>query len=180
MSLHSDPFSRPVDVKSLLTAQCGTAEGWETESDDGPGPRSDSDESDGDDGVPAAECQATGNKCFKDGKLDLALLWYARALAALVKQADVDLSAVGAVLCNRSAALVKLGRHDAACADAAQAVELQPDQVKPHYRHACALRALGRHDAAVAACDKGLALAPGHAQLNEVRRACRAALAVAD
>eukprot|EP00966_Prymnesium_polylepis_P278320 6430670-Prymnesium_polylepis.1 len=128
--------------------------------------------SDANNDPPASECQATGNALFKEGRLEDAVRWYARALVALMRPRDVDVATVSAVLCNRSAALGKMGQHHAACDDAAEAAALQPAQVKPHYRHACALRALGRHEDAVAACDKGLALSLGHAQLTDVRRAC--------
>ena len=51
---------------------------------------------------------------------------------------------VSAVLCNRSMALLKLGRNEEALVDAVRAVFVDSQSLKPRYRHACALKARGR------------------------------------
>ncbi|KAL1525531.1 hypothetical protein AB1Y20_020387 [Prymnesium parvum] len=167
---HANPFQRPVDTRSMLIAQRGEGESSSHESDDDNSSLS-SAESHAE-LYSAAECQATGNDRVKQGALEEALLWYARALAALVSEEVVDMQAVAAVLCNRSMTLLKLGRHSEALEDATQAVSLQPEKPKPLYRRACALRALGQLEDAVHACDAGLALAPGSSHLEELRCSC--------
>lgn len=61
------------------------------------------------------------------------------------------------LLCNRSAVLLKLGRHAEAAEDARSAVALAPRRVKAHYRLACALQAGNNYEAAleVRGCREG-------------------------
>ena len=81
-------------------------------------------------------------------------------------------------LCNRSAALLKLGRPHEAAADARLAVTLSPpDFVKGHYRLACALQAEGELDEALETCRAALRVAPDHPQLVALAQQCAAALA---
>ena len=117
----------------------------------------------------ASTHKAAGDDAFRAGDFERAIAAYAEALAAL---ASDDSATRSSILCNRSAALMKLSRADEAVRDAASAVAATPDAVKPHYRHACALRAGGAIGEALAACDAGLALAPGHVQLLELAHAC--------
>ena len=116
----------------------------------------------------AISCQETGNNYFREGDAAAACIWYGHALEAL----QADTTSKVSILCNRSAALLKLDRCIEAVADAALAVSLTPDAVKPRYRHAGALRALGALDEAIAACDVGLKLSPANAQLSSLRRSC--------
>ena len=123
--------------------------------------------------VSPAEWQQIGNRLFKEDDLNEACHAYTNALAGLVAEhATMDISIMVAVLCNRSAARVKLYRAEDAVDDAADAVRLDPSQVKPHYRLATALRAMGRHREAMDACDAGLELSPGHEQLVKLRASC--------
>ena len=74
------------------------------------------------------------------------------------------------LLCNRAAALIKLGRFaDAAC-DAAEAANFEPSFVKAHYRLACALKSLGQKEKALKACMDGIALQPESAQLQKLEK----------
>ena len=66
----------------------------------------------------ASSHQAAGNKLFKEGFLDEAICAYDLALEA----AD-DSAARTAILCNRSAALLKLARHREAALAADHALE---------------------------------------------------------
>ncbi|XP_061624540.1 tetratricopeptide repeat protein 28-like isoform X3 [Phyllopteryx taeniolatus] len=66
---------------------------------------------------------------------------------------------------NRSAALLKLGRHQAALDDAEQARELNPKWPKAYFRQGVALQYLGRHADALAAFASGLAQDPKSLQL---------------
>ena len=65
-----------------------------------------------------AQCQSEGSRYFKMGDFGSACEWYTRALDAAAA-AESDSSVVTAVLCNRSSALLKAGRYDAAVDDAA-------------------------------------------------------------
>ena len=131
----------------------------------------------------ATELHAEGNRLFKEGDLDAACDVYRNAMAALAANAGgqhaTEQPTMSAVLCNRSAALLKLGRHEEAIVDAARAVFMDSKSVKPRYRQACALKALGRNGDAIKACDAGLAISTGNSQLSELKRACAAALAAA-
>jgi len=119
--------------------------------------------------VDAAEKRATGNQLFKNGDLEAACEAYASALEALLYNTEPDLSAMSAVLCNRSAALVRLDRGEDAVRDATDAVQFDPRQVKPYYRLATALDSLGRHREVVDVCDEALELAPESEQLEALR-----------
>jgi Flp pilus assembly protein TadD len=78
---------------------------------------------------------------------------------------DTNMANRPEVLCNRAAALIKLGRFEDAACDASEASDLEPSMLKAHYRLACALKALGRRDCGLKACRAALALQPDHAQL---------------
>jgi tetratricopeptide (TPR) repeat protein len=175
MSLWADnPWSKPLDVHDF---RHGKEHG--SSSEDG-----------GDDGdddaaqnaaapaaaptaVDAVERRAAGNEHFKKGELEAAYEAYSLALSALVDVPEPDISAMSAVLCNRSAALVKLGRAAEAVQDATDAVQLGWKQVKPYYRLATALYSSGKSREVllqvVDACDEGLELAPENEQLEELR-----------
>ncbi|XP_061672969.1 tetratricopeptide repeat protein 28-like isoform X1 [Syngnathoides biaculeatus] len=66
---------------------------------------------------------------------------------------------------NRSAALLKLGRHQAALDDAEKARVLNPKWPKAYFRQGVALQYLGRHADALAAFASGLAQDPKSLQL---------------
>ncbi|XP_032367617.1 tetratricopeptide repeat protein 28 [Etheostoma spectabile] len=66
---------------------------------------------------------------------------------------------------NRSAALLKLGRHRAALDDAGKACRLNPKWPKAYFRQGVALQYLGRHADALAAFASGLAQDPKSLQL---------------
>lgn len=120
----------------------------------------------------AAAHKASADKLFKEGFLDEAICAYDLALAV----ADDD-AARTAILCNRSAVLLKDNKCKEATSDAARAVALDPANVKPRYRQACALSALGKTREAMAACDAGIKLAPDNAQLQALRSRCEQELA---
>ena len=77
------------------------------------------------------------------------------------------------LLCNRAAALMKMGRYEDAANDARDAIQDAPEGfVKAHYRLACALRGAGDNAGAQAACDDALQIRPGNDQLKVLREAC--------
>ncbi|KAL1523107.1 hypothetical protein AB1Y20_018064 [Prymnesium parvum] len=76
-------------------------------------------------------------------------------------------------LCNRSAALLKLGLPAAAASDARRAVKLSPSpHVKAHYRLACALECTGEWAEALLVVGKALLIQPHHPQLEAIRERC--------
>lgn len=75
------------------------------------------------------------------------------------------------LLCNRSAAQLKLGRYDAAVQDARRATDAAPSFVKAHYRLACALQGRGDVEEALRSVDAALLLEPTHRELRGLRDA---------
>ena len=77
------------------------------------------------------------------------------------------------LLCNRSAALMKMGRYADAATDARGAMQDAPEGfVKAHYRLACALRGGGDNAGALRACDEALQIWSGNDQLKALRELC--------
>ena len=66
------------------------------------------------------------------------------------------------LLCNRSAALLKLKQNGAAVEDASLAISLHPDAIKPRYRLASALLANGDSDGALQALEPALQQQPAN------------------
>jgi len=80
-------------------------------------------------------------------------------------------------LCNRSAALLKLGLQREAADDARLAVALSPPNfVKGHYRLASALHAANELEETLQTCRAALRITPDHPQLVELAERCAAAL----
>ncbi|RNF06988.1 mitochondrial import receptor subunit [Trypanosoma rangeli] len=102
------------------------------------------------DGIPTkpektAEYRARGNDAMRRGDLRKALRWYSEAL-----QCEPASSTLWS---NKAAAMVQLGRGDAALSDAEKAISLDPTNIKAYYRKASALYLLGAR-AAAARCVK--------------------------
>ena len=70
-------------------------------------------------------------------------------------------------LANRSLCHLRLGKHDAALADAKAAVERDKNSAKARYREGMAAQALGQHAMAVSALEAAVSLEPGNSQLVE-------------
>lgn len=100
------------------------------------------------------------------GKLDLALASYDRALALRPDFAEV--------ISNRGTCLERLGRLDDALASYQRALALRPDFFDALYNLGNVLCTLGRHAEALAAYDRALAVRPSHADaLNNRGQALR-------
>ncbi|RNE98792.1 mitochondrial import receptor subunit [Trypanosoma conorhini] len=93
----------------------------------------------------AEEYRARGNDAMRQGELRKALRCYSEAL-----QCEPASSTLWS---NRAAAMIRLGRGDAALSDAEKAISLDPTNVKAYYRKASALSLLGAR-AAAACCVK--------------------------
>jgi hypothetical protein len=109
-----------------------------------------------------------GNDAFRTGD------W---ATAAVKYTASLDAKRAAPVLRNRAAAFLKLGKPDAALADAVAALELEPGHVKARFRHGLALHALQRYAEAGASLSAALAAEPGNAQIRDALRMTEFALA---
>ena len=110
-----------------------------------------------------------GNACFKSADFAAAAVSYTEALAAVPGDA--------AVLSNRAAAFLKLGRHQQALEDATAAAEAAPDAAKAHFRRGLALHALARYAEAGPALARAAQLEPRNAQIADALRMTEMALA---
>lgn len=111
---------------------------------------------------------AAAKRAFADGNYEEAARLYS---SLLERKSAVDQRHL--LLCNRSAALMKLGRYEAAASDARTAIQTAPEGfVKAHYRLACALRGAGDYAGAISECDRALQIRPGNEQLKGLRDTC--------
>ena len=97
----------------------------------------------------------------------------ARLYSALLERRPDATEQRHLLLCNRSAALMKMSRFEEAANDARAAIETAPEGfVKAHYRLACALRGGGDYAGALAECNRALQIRPGNDQIQALREAC--------
>lgn len=104
-----------------------------------------------------------GNRFFKAKQYAQALEMYTQAIAGVPSS---ESSLLGALLSNRSACHLQLGRHADALNDARCCAELRPDWAKAYYRLGNALAAGDRLGDAVAAFRRGAALDPDSADMR--------------
>lgn len=128
----------------------------------------------------AAAQQTAGNDAFKAGDFASAAAAYTSAMAGGGSGKKDNTSA--ALLANRAACWLKLGRFEAALADSERAVEMEPGHVKALFRKGLALKALGRLQEAGAALSAAQAAEPGNAAVRDAilllqRAAAKAAAA---
>lgn len=102
---------------------------------------------------------------FAAGDFESSVSWFSEAITEGCASRHV-------LLCNRSAALIKLSRLAEALADANEALQECPCSVKAHYRRAQALAAMNQHKLAAEACADALKLEPGNLQLEALRSSC--------
>ncbi|KAL1495889.1 hypothetical protein AB1Y20_014533 [Prymnesium parvum] len=115
-------------------------------------------------GAPALISRAKA--AFTSGDFQTSATWFEAALR------ESNCAERHLVLCNRSAALLKLRRLAEALADADEAACLCPTFVKAHYRRAQALSAMEEHDLAAVACARALELQPDNEQIIGLLRSC--------
>jgi tetratricopeptide (TPR) repeat protein len=113
---------------------------------------------DGEPAEVAANFKNQGNDAFKLGKKGYrdALEFYSKGLA--IKANDVKLNAILHV--NRAAVNLELKNYRAVLNDCAEALKLEPENVKAFYRAAKACLALGKLEEALDAADCGLKIDP--------------------
>ena len=115
-----------------------------------------------------ASPDAAAKRAFAEGHYEEAARLYS---SLLERKSAVDQRHL--LLCNRSAALMKLGRYEDAASDARTAIQAAPEGfVKAHYRLACALRGAGDYAGAISECDRALLIRPGNEQLKGLRETC--------
>ena len=97
-------------------------------------------------------------KAFREGNFDQAIRLYTWLLEAAAYDAHAEKHAIW---CNRSAALLKVGRYNEAAADARNALPAAPEgSIKAMYRLACAEKAMRRYTVAVQVLDDALEVRP--------------------
>jgi Flp pilus assembly protein TadD len=122
------------------------------------------------------ECERNktrGNEAFGAGEYVQAILLYTLALDKAHELPDKDgdakkpLFARDVTLSNRAACFLKLGQHDKAQADAEQALEWNPENVKAMFRRGLALHATGQFADALPVLAKAHKLEPKNKQIKQ-------------
>ena len=122
------------------------------------------------------ECERNktrGNEAFGAGEYVQAVLLYTLALDKAHELPDQDgdakkpLFARDVTLSNRAACFLKLGQHEKAQADAEQALEWNPDNVKAMFRCGLALHAMGQFSDALPVLAKAHKLEPKNKQIKQ-------------
>lgn len=124
-----------------------------------------------------SECEtnkARGNEAFGSGEYAQAILLYTLALDkanelpdASDKDATKQLFPRDVTLSNRAACFLKLGEHEKAEADAKNAVEINPSNVKANFRQGLALHAMGKYGDAIPVLAKAHDLEPKNKQIKQ-------------
>merc|ERR1712150_54019 len=76
------------------------------------------------------------------------------------------------VLSNRAACFLKLGQHEKAEADAAQALKLNPQNIKALFRQGLALHAMEQYEQALPILAKAYKLEPKNKQVKQALQFC--------
>lgn len=112
----------------------------------------------------AASLKAKGNEAFAAGEYAQAVLHYSMAIdktdATTTPSTDVLFS-------NRAAALLKLGEHERAAADAQTAIERNPANCKAHFRLGVARHAMGKYREALEVLGKAHQMEPKNEQVKQ-------------
>jgi len=98
-----------------------------------------------------------GDKAFKEGKPEKAIVHY---MAALKEDAQGDPELGATLYSNLAAAYAKLEKHEEALQQAKQAIELRPNWAKGHSRKGFSLLSLGRDSEAQASYIRAVQLDP--------------------
>ena len=115
----------------------------------------------------AVEAKNKGNQAFTAGKYKEAIEFYSQAIK-LDPTDHVRIQLVNPLMLqqtfftNRSASYAGLNQHEAALADANEAIKLNSKWMKGHYRRGAALFALEKYDDAYAAFKRALELEPAN------------------
>mmetsp|Transcript_5770 Transcript_5770/g.18220 ORF Transcript_5770/g.18220 Transcript_5770/m.18220 type:complete len:318 (-) Transcript_5770:107-1060(-) len=107
----------------------------------------------------AAQAKKEGNKLFKEGKHEEAIVKYTEAIQ--LDSTDVTFFS------NRSAAYAALGMWDEAAEDGRACIKVNKNFIKGYFRLAVALRSAGKFKEAVDNIKMGLAVDPGNADLKK-------------
>ncbi|KAJ3415908.1 Tetratricopeptide repeat protein 4 [Chytridiales sp. JEL 0842] len=106
-----------------------------------------------------------GNDSFKDGPkfYQTAIEYYTKGIA--IKAEDNDLNST--LYSNRAAVNLKLGNYRKTILDCAEAIKLNPKNIKAYYRSTVALRSVDRLAEALDSCEWGLKHEPTNKSLLE-------------
>lgn len=123
------------------------------------------------------ECEknkARGNEAFGAGEYAQAILLYSLALDKADELPDASSEGSGmqlfprdVTLSNRAACFLKMGDHEKAQVDAQKAAEINPNNVKAHFRHGLALHAMKRFQDAIPVLAQAHKLEPKNKQIKE-------------
>ena len=129
------------------------------------------------------ECQqnkARGNEAFGAGEYGQAILLYSLALdkAAELPKTTTDntLFPTDIVYSNRAACFLKLGQHEKAEADAAQALQINPDNIKALFRQGLALHAMKDYQQALPLLARAHKREPTNKQVAQALKFCEVRL----
>jgi len=121
------------------------------------------------------ECEKNktrGNEAFGAGEYAQAILLYSLALDKADELPDAQVATKplfprDVTLSNRAACFLKMGNHEKAEADAANAVSLNPTNVKALFRRGLALHAMKNYEAAIPVLAQAHKLEPKNKQIKE-------------
>ena len=129
------------------------------------------------------ECQqnkARGNEAFGAGEYGQAILLYSLALdkAAELPTTTTEntLFPTDIVYSNRAACFLKLGQHEKAEADAAQALQINPDNIKALFRQGLALHAMKDYQQALPLLARAHKREPTNKQVAQALKFCEVRL----
>lgn len=124
-----------------------------------------------------AECEknkARGNEAFGHGEYVQAILLYSLALDkadelpdATGENSSKQLFPRDVVMSNRAACFLKMGDHEKAEIDAKNAANINPSNVKAHFRHGLALHAMKRYEDAIPVLAQAHKLEPKNKHIKE-------------
>lgn len=125
-----------------------------------------------------AECEknkARGNEAFGNGEYLQAILLYSLALdkadelpdSTAIEDGKKQLFPRDVTLSNRAACFLKMGDHEKAESDAKKAAQINPSNVKAHFRQGLALHAMKRYEEAIPILAQAHKLEPKNKNIKE-------------
>eukprot|EP00239_Pterosperma_sp_CCMP1384_P000670 CAMPEP_0197845634 /NCGR_PEP_ID=MMETSP1438-20131217/2541_1 /TAXON_ID=1461541 /ORGANISM="Pterosperma sp., Strain CCMP1384" /LENGTH=507 /DNA_ID=CAMNT_0043457007 /DNA_START=214 /DNA_END=1737 /DNA_ORIENTATION=+ len=111
----------------------------------------------------------SGNQLFRTGKLEPAVEKYSQALQVAISLEPGAVTAVelSTIFSNRSASYLKLGKAEAALADADKCIELRPDWEKGYFRRGQALEGIEDYEKALSAYQEASGINPTNKEVQQ-------------
>jgi len=126
----------------------------------------------------ASNFKQQGNDAYKQKSHRDAAAFYTRALSVQDLPPGDPIREI--CLANRAAANLELQNYGSVLRDCGEALKLNPNNVKAHYRAACALTALQRWEEAVILTQKGLTLDPTNPPFQSLLNKAKSGFAKAE